>query len=150
MTSREIAQWMREEHAVVEELADQIGARIAAVPRAGLGPWIAETAAHLGDFHVHLRRHFDLEQEGGYLEAVIDRSPALTPDVDRLRHEHDEIDRLLTSIHQDLTAATDQDRIIVEDCCCRVQNLLRYLRDHEEREDLMVVSAFNSDLGTKD
>jgi len=150
MNPREIAQWMREEHAAVEELADKIGARVAAIPRVGLAAWISETAAHLEAFYRHLCRHFELEQEGGYLEAVTDRSPALSPDVDRLRHEHDEIDRILTAIHRDLVAATEQDRIITEDCCCRLQNLLRYLRDHEEREDLMMISAFTNDLGTKD
>ncbi len=141
---------MREEHAVVEQLAQKLGDRAAAVPRACLTAWVRETAVQLDEFNRHLRKHFELEQEGGYLEAVTERSPGLQPEVERLQHEHDEIGRILNSIHHDLTTAGDQDRIVIDDCCCRIRNLLRYIRDHEEREDLMVLSAFNSDLGTKD
>ena len=147
MTPEEIAQWMREEHKAVEDLAQGLRDRVATVPRSGLKLWIEAVASQLDDFQIHLIKHFGLEEAGGYLEAVTHRSPVLSPEVDRLRHEHDEIERLLASIHRELLTLTDQDRILVEDSCCRVQNLLRYLKAHEEREDLMVVSVFTNDLG---
>jgi hemerythrin-like domain-containing protein len=150
MTPREIADWMRKEHAAVEELAQQLRDQVAVVPRGGLKHWAAAIGPQLERFQDHLRRHFELEDEGGYLAAVTDRAPGLARETDRLRHEHDEMDRLLSSIHQELGTVGDLDRIVVEDCCCRVQNLLRYLKDHEEREDVMVISAFTNDLGTKD
>lgn len=147
MTPEEIAQWMREEHKAVEELSQRLRDRVATVPRSGLKHWIEAAGAQLDDFQIHLNKHFGLEEAGGYLEAVVRRSPALSPQVDRLRHEHDEIVRILASIHRELVTLTDQDRILIEDCCCRVQNLLRYIKDHEEREDVIVVSVFTRDFG---
>jgi hemerythrin-like domain-containing protein len=147
MAPKEIAEWMREEHQAVGELTQHLRDRVAVLPRAGLKQWITETAAELAEFQAHLTKHFDLEETGGYLEAVTHQSPALSPEVDRLRHEHDEIGRILESIHRELVTTTEHNPILIEDCCCRVQNLLRYIKEHEEREDLMIVSVFTSDLG---
>jgi hemerythrin-like domain-containing protein len=149
MSPREIAQWMREEHAVVQDLTQRLRDRVAIIPRTGLKPWMAETCAQLDRFRVHLRKHFDLEETDGYLEAVLRESPRLASQVDRLRHEHDEITRILDWIQQEAGTVTDQDAILIEDCRCRAQNLLRYIKDHEEREDLIVMSVFTNDLGSE-
>lgn len=150
MTPTEVAQWMKEEHQRVDELARALHDRVAVVPRTNLKAWIQATRTSLGDFQSHLLRHFDIEEDGGYLQAVVDRRPTLSGEVDRLRHEHDELGRMLGSIHRDLETLTDQDRLLIEDLCARVSGLLRYIREHEDRENLMVVSVFTHDLGTKD
>ncbi|GMU24715.1 MAG: hypothetical protein AMXMBFR13_47880 [Phycisphaerae bacterium] len=150
MTPEEMAQWIRREHDMVEELAHRLGEQVAVVPRCNCGPWIQATRDHVGRFRDHLRKHFTLEEEGGYLEAVIDRQPGLTAEVERLRHEHDELGHLLDAIHVALSRTGENDRLLISDCCFRLQNVLKYLKDHEERENLMVISVFTDDLGTKD
>lgn len=150
MTSREVAQWMREEHAAVEELIATLRDRSAIVPRVNQKRWLEEMSAHIEKFSSHLRKHFDLEEDGGYLEAVTHRQPSLHPEIERLRHEHDEIGKLLHSIERDLRHTTEADRLMIAHCCCRIENLIHQIKDHEDRENLMVVSVFNDDLGTKD
>lgn len=147
MTPREIAQWMREEHQAVNDLTQHLRDRVATVPRVGLKQWIEATTMQLNEFRAHLSKHFGLEEQGGYLESVTLESPALSTEVSRLQHQHEEIVHILDSIYGELGAITENDHVLIEDFCCRVQNLLRYIKDHEEREDLMIVSVFNNDLG---
>jgi hemerythrin-like domain-containing protein len=147
MTPNEVAKWMREEHQAVGELAQHLRDQVGVVPRVGLKRWLDATTTHLSEFRGHLSKHFGLEETGGYLEAVTQQSPALSPEVLRLQHEHDEIGRILDSIHGELANITENDPLLIEDFCSRVQNLLRYIKDHEEREDLMIISVFTDDMG---
>jgi hemerythrin-like domain-containing protein len=147
MTPQEVAQWMREEHQAVSELTQHLRERVGVVPRVGMKQWLYTTTMQIDEFRAHLSKHFGLEEQGGYLETVTHQSPALSTEVLRLQHQHEEIVRLLDAICSDLGKITEHDSILIEDFCCRVQNLLRYIKDHEEREDLMIVSVFNNDLG---
>jgi hemerythrin-like domain-containing protein len=150
MTPREIAKWMREEHTAIEQLINQLQDESVSIPRTGRKRWLEEMTARVQNFSGHLIRHFELEEDNGYLQAVIDHRPPLLPEIERLRHEHDEIKRILDSIQRDLGQTGEADQLVIEHCCLRIGDLLRHLKEHEERENLMVLSVFTDDLGTKD
>lgn len=150
MKPQEISRWIREEHDAVDKLARELQAQVAMVPRTQIKTWIQETQASLRRFDEHLVKHFALEEQDGYLEAVVERRPTLALEVDRLRRQHSELSRVLGSIRRDLEPITDVDTLLIEDSCIRIQTMLRFIADHESRENLIIISVFTSDLGTKD
>lgn len=150
MKAEDIGQWMREEHAKVEELADRLRERVGVVPRLNLERWLREVRHQFEHFRAHMVRHMALEEHNGYMSAVVERRPTLSPQVDRLNHEHLELSRLLETIHAALGQIGPDDRLLVRDCCRRIGELLNYIEHHENDENMLVTFVFTQDIGTKD
>lgn len=150
MNTEQAARWIREEHARVGDLADRLREKVAFCPRVAQGAWIEEVRDAFEHFRAHLTKHMSLEERGGYLESVIEQRPALSREVDRLGHEHAQMIRIMNGIHGTLQELGTNDRLLIRDCCARILNLLGYAEHHEKDENLLVMSAFTDDLGTKD
>ena len=58
--------------------------------------------------------------------------------------------RTMRGIHHALEELTPNDRLLVRDCCDRVNGLLSYVDNHEDLEDSLVTFIFTQDIGTKD
>ncbi len=97
-----------------------------------------------------MTRHFELEEDDGYLIPVLERRPTLTPEVVRLKREHVELIRLMNLIAAELAQVGPEDRILAGDVRGRLEFLLLCLEDHENRENLLVSCAVTMDLGNKD
>ena len=145
-----LASWLRTEHATIDDLAVQLQEKVAVVPRANQQRWIAEVRGSFEDFRSHMQRHHKLEEEGGYLTAVVEERPTLSREVDRLAHEHSELEQLMGDIRRQLSELTAGDPLLIRDACRRIQNLLLYLEHHTREENLLVMSVFQVDLGTDD
>lgn len=150
MESQELVRWMRREHRKVEDLARVLRERVAGVPRTGLDGWIGGLREQFAHMRAHLHKHMALEEREGYMAVVLERRPALASEVDRLQHEHAEFTRLMDGIHHALADLTASDRLLVRDCCHRINNFLSYIEHHEAHENLIVVSVFTHDIGTED
>lgn len=150
MDASKIAQWMREEHDKVEDLSNRLKERVAVVPRANLGNWINEVRDRFEHFRAHLIKHMALEESEGYLIAVTERRPTLSREVERLEHEHRELEKIMESIHHAFSELAADDRLLVRDCCSRIEKLLAYIERHEDDENLLVTQAFARDIGTND
>lgn len=150
MDTAKIAQWMREEHDKVEALSDRLKERVAIVPRANLGKWIEEVSDRFEHLRAHLVKHMALEESEGYLTAVTERRPTLSREVERLQHEHGELEKIMEGVHHAVSGLVADDRLLVRDCCARIENLLAYIERHEDDENLLVVQAFARDIGTSD
>ncbi len=148
MNTEEAARWMREEHVKVGDLVDRLRETVSFCPRVAHGTWIEEVCDAFEHFRAHLTKHMSLEERGGYLESVIERRPALSREVDRLGHEHAQMIRIMNGIYTTLQVLNTNDRLLIRDCCARIQNLLGYVEHHEREENLMVISAFTDDIGT--
>jgi hemerythrin-like domain-containing protein len=68
-------------------------------------------------------------------------------EVERLAHEHGELQAIMDRIHEELDALKPEDHLLIRDCCTRIQSLLSYIEHHENAENLLVLSAFTDDLG---
>ncbi len=147
MKTREVAAWMRVEHEKVQDLANILRENVAVVPRANLAVWIEDVQSRFEHFRAHLIKHQALEEHDGYLATVVERRPALSPEVDRLQHEHRELSRVMNGIHEAVKALAPQDRLLVRDCCNRIESLLCYIERHDELENNLVTFAFTQDLG---
>ena len=150
MDTDKIAQWMREEHVKVENLSDRLREQVAVVPRTNLGKWIEEVRDRFEHFRAHMVKHMALEESEGYLTAVTERRPTLSREVERLHHEHAELEKIMESVYHGLGGVGADDRLLVRDCCTRIGSVLGYVERHEDDENLLVTQAFARDIGTND
>jgi len=148
--TQEHVNWIQTEHEKIAGLSARLQERVAVVPRANQTRWIADVTAAFEHFRAHLVRHQALEEEGGYMLGVVELRPALSREVERLAHEHLEIDHIMADIQRQLEDLKPDDNLRIRDACRRIQNLLLYLEHHEHEENLLVVSVFLNDLGTED
>ena len=150
MAEQSIAEWLQCEHEQVIVLSDRLRKCIAVVPRTGLQPWITEIRNHFEHFRAHLLRHIALEEDKGYLSVVLERRPTLAPRVQRLAHEHRELIQLLDNLHRSLIGLTNDDRLLAQDCCRRIGDLLNVVERHEGEENDLVGFVFTEDIGTSE
>ncbi len=150
MKARELAQWMRDEHEKVHELAEKLQEKAAIIPRTNQGRWIQDARQAFDHLRAHMIKHMALEEQDGYMLCVVEQRPALSREVERLAREHASLAHILNSIHQELGELRPEDQLLILDCCRRIQNLLQYVERHEKDENLLVLTAFTNDIGTKD
>jgi len=150
MNVEEYARWMREEHERCQDLAQKLRERIGIVPKAGLDGVLKDVRDRFEHIRAHLTRHIALEERGGYMALVLAERPSLSREVERLRHHHGEFTRLMTGIFESLSMLTGADRLLIRDTFKRIELLLSYIEEHEAQENLIALSAFTDDIGTKD
>lgn len=150
LKNEDLAAWIREEHDKVRDVAGRLQERVAVVPRTNLSRWIQGTTEAFDHFRAHLVKHMALEEQDGYMVPVSEARPALAREVDRLAHEHTEVTRIMDSIHQALHELRPEDRLLMLDVCRRIQSLLEFVEHHEKDENLLVLSVYTTDIGTKD
>ena len=146
----DIARWMREQHDKVEDVLAKLNGRVAAIPRANVGPWIETLRDEFERFRAHLQKHFALEEEGGYLASVLQIRPNLHDEVDRLMAEHRELAQLLTAIFDEVAHLRADSPLHIRDACARIQNLIGILEQHEDHENMLVSHVFTQDMGSHD
>ena len=150
MDSHEIAKWVREEHAKVTELADELRRLIAVVPRVGMKDWLGKLRERFDHFRAHNVRHMALEEQEGYMRFVLERRPTLSDEADRLKHEHKELMRIMDNLHGVIEKLEPEDRLIALDCSRRIEDLLSYVDHHEKEESLLVTFVHTQDIGAND
>lgn len=93
-----------------------------------------------------LEQHFRLEEENGYMDAVLARSPYLERTIAKLKDDHEQ---LLKTARQISEAASTGRRIddIFRD---QIIAFIEAVRDHEKRENILIEDAFNQDIGNED
>lgn len=146
----QLAKLVREEHERVDLLSNRLRATTAVVPWANLQNWLQELRERFEHLRAHLVQHMALEEKEGYMLPVLERRPGLSSQVERLRHEHQELLQLLNDVHKAVAALTPGDRLLVRDCCNRINALLGYLEHHENDENILISSVLTHDIGTKD
>jgi hypothetical protein len=150
MNAQELAHWLRDEHQKVQVLRANLGDKVAIAPQTNQHRWIEEVRVAFEHLRAHCIKHMALEEQDGYMLAVVHRRPALTHEVDRLSHEHTELQRILERLHNELDQVRPDDHLLIHDCCARIRDVMGYLEHHESAENLLVFSAFTDDLGTTD
>ena len=147
MDAKTIVEWIRREHAAVQDLSARLRTQVSNLPTGHFDAWVKELRDRFEHLHAHLVKHMALEEAGGYLSAVVERRPTLSREVDRLKHEHREMSSLMDSIKAAMEELTAEDRLLIQDCCTRIQSLLSCVEHHKQQENRMVVHVFNLDLG---
>lgn len=150
MNPHELAVKLRAEHDAVEALSDRLKEWVAVVPRANIADWIGELRDRFEHLRAHMTKHMALEEQEGYMQTVVELRPTLSPEVERLQHEHEEIGKIMSGVHTAVEALEPVDRLLIRDCCRRIDNLLHYIEHHENDENVLLITSLTSDIGTKD
>ena len=95
--------------------------------------------------HECLRKHFRLEEQGGYLDAVIAAHRGHAPTVSRLLQQHSEI---LAELED--AARACRCRVSLQKTTTSVLRILDVLGEHEAEEHRVMQEAVLDDLGTGD
>ena len=106
-------------------------------------------AAALTALRDHLAEHFQLEENGGFLEESLARLPRLASEAKQVLAEHpgllEEADRLITQSSRGDIPANGWASL-----CHDVDQFATRLLDHERRENSVVQQGYNEDLGLTD
>ena len=148
MDAENIASWMQREYGRIQELVGRLRERLPAPTAGGQAQWLEEVRDRFDHLRAHQIKHMALEEEGGYMQPVLEQRPTLAPQVGRLHHEHRELMEIMNSVHETLNRLTPDDSLQIRDVCKRIEEYLGYLDHHEESENLLVTSVFTQDMGS--
>lgn len=133
------AEALRREHAVLGREMGQLKISLATEFDWG------ELDQRLGRLQEVVYRHFEFEENGGYMVEVTKLFPNRQSAVDALYDEHQGMRRQLESVRQ--FCRETEDRVAVRQ---RVSEFFQMIHQHEDRENALVQSTFNRDIGNKD
>lgn len=147
MSPCELAQWMKSEHEALHDLNRVIKEHIAQMPEVGLGEWKRGLRLAFERLRAHLERNFAAKEEGGYLSVVTDKRPTLSPQVEAIRSEHEQILQICTWIIQELDQADPEHKLLLEDICARIERLTVVGDEHDRREVMLTMAVCSMDQG---
>jgi hypothetical protein len=150
MDTHEFAVWMQHEHHAVDKQVYGLKSVVGHVPPVGRDDWLDTVRTRFEHLRAHLIKHMTLEEHDGYMSNVLEQRPTLHEQVRRLERQHPQIVRLLNNIHRDLAECRIDDCLLLDECCLRIRALLDAVEQHEAAENLIVLSVFTNDIGTKD
>lgn len=139
------------EHAVLRRLMTELRGICSESPKSTVAEWVDRLRDRFEHFESHYIRHMALEEQGGYLRPVRDEArPTLTKEVTRLQAEHAQFIIMMASIRAQLLKLAPSDSLLIRDLCARIVQLLSYIEQHEQEEDLLLIDGVNRDIGVKD
>jgi len=107
---------------------------------------VDEATSVVQSLYDQMRKHFEQEEEGGYLEEAITRVPTLAALAEVLQQQHAELSRLAGQM---LADARSTERPV--DVWVRLKadyaRFAKMLLGHEAAENKLLERAFNEDLG---
>jgi hemerythrin-like domain-containing protein len=139
---------LQEEHKALLQLSLVLKTHIAAMPSANIVQWLTGLRVAFDRLHAHVQRSIAMKEKDGYLETILHERPALTKQVESIKSEHGQLVRMGDGLRNDLAAARPEDRLLVDDMCARVERYMMIVAQHEQRENMIVMFAFNQDLGS--
>lgn len=139
---------LQEEHKALLQLSQVLKSHIAAMPSANTAPWLGGLRVAFDRLHAHIQRCIAMKEKDGYLETILKERPALAKQVESIKSEHGQLIRMGDGIRNDLASTRPEDRVLVDDMCARVERYMTIVAQHEQRENMIVMFAFNQDLGS--
>ena len=145
MAMNDLIRWLRGRHTDLHDHGDALLEKVARTPPATREKWIEDLQARFHEFAVCFRQQLADEEEGGYLKPLAESRPALGEAVTMLKHEHIELTRIIDRIEKTVQSLTPQSRLVLRDCCRRVEDLMNWVERHEEHENHLMLYAFSED-----
>lgn len=145
---QDLALRLQEEHKALHELSQVLKEHIAATPQVDHGNWVDGLRTAFERLHAHIQRCIEIKVRDGYLETILKERPTLAKQVEKIKTEHGQLLRMAEAIREDLAKTRPEDHLLVADACARVQRFMAVVGQHEQRENMIVMFAFNQDLGS--
>lgn len=144
----ELGRRMQDEHKALHQLVQVLKEHIATTPGANSAQWLDALRAAFDRLHAHVKRSISIKEEDGYLETILRERPTLAKQVASIKAENDQLLRMADGIRHDLTGVRSEERLLVADACARIQRYMAVIGQHEQRENMIVLFAFNQELGS--
>jgi len=109
--------------------------------------WRLEFLWQLRDFKNRLLKHFDLEEEGGFMQDVMAVAPHCERQINALKKEHERIPILMDGILMQLKAMREMDSDKLQQIQDRIAEIMGTLREHENQEHKLIQNAYYSEYG---
>jgi len=145
----ELAPRMQQEHQAFLQLSQLLREHIAVMPAAPSAQWINGLRAGFQRLYTHIQRTIAIKEQDGYLQAILRERPTLTRQVEAIRNEHGQLLRMAAGSQAELAEIRPEDHVLVADACARLQRYMAVVGQHEQRESMIVLFAFNQDLGAQ-
>lgn len=110
--------------------------------------WKLEFIWQLRDFKNRLLKHFDLEEEGGFMEDIVKVAPHLSRKVSGLKVEHDQILMSLDEILFKLKRMKKKNDTELEQVQFELNDVITSLSDHENEENILMQQAYYREFGS--
>lgn len=137
----------KEHECLKRDLSDIHDEATKEVSDAAFPDWRLEFMWRLRDFKNHLLKHFDLEEEGGFMNEILTEKPEAVGQVKRLEAEHDQILLDLDRILADLKAMEGKQEDRLGEIRDRVIRLISTIRDHEAAESELIQTVYYQEYG---
>jgi len=143
-----IANRIEEEHTNLRKLMLDVCNRFAHPPNGNFAEWKLDLVWALRDLRNALVKHFDLEEDGGFMDDVVTQAPHEKKRVDELESEHayflreiDDIAFTVKDMDNPEELADPKDRLAL---------LVDELHEHEASERELIGNVYYQDLGALD
>ena len=112
--------------------------------------WRLDLVWLLRDFHNDLEKHFDLEEEGGFMSDILAIAPQHSHTVEKLESEHQQMLVKLEDAISQLKAIEIKNTEKIEAACQTIHEMLEILTTHEAAEGDLIESTYLNDYGGGD
>jgi hypothetical protein len=112
--------------------------------------WKTTFILSLRDFQSQLLKHFDLEEDGGFIEDMKRLAPQWMHRIEGVERDHDRLRKRLREIISDLKACRSYSEYREMACKGRIIQLIDHLHEHEREETDMIQLAHNQVYGAGD
>ena len=139
------------DHRELLNTLDELDAAFAILPEASdFINWKLEMMWKLRDFHNQLQKHFDVEEHGGYNEKLARQAPHLIPRIEHLEEDHLKITSDLNHILEVVKSIDHVQSAKIERAKCRLEDLIKFIRKHEDAENEVIQEVYFQDYGIGD
>lgn len=149
--SRSIASRVQEEHESLKSTMASIRAEMALGAQAAhFSDWRLNFVWCLRDFQNALLKHFDLEEDGGFMTDLVAISPGCAARVAILKQEHEDIIPRLNELTEELKGMTSKQPVELERITTGIIDLFELLERHEAAERELIQDVYFQDIGVGD
>lgn len=151
LKEKEIAAKIREEHERIKQDMKKINTLSSAhVSQEGYAKWRLDLIWLLRDFKNALQKHFDLEEEGGFMTDVVKIAPQNINAVQKLETEHETMNAMMEEILTSLKDQEEKDDLKLKALRQRIGEFFEVLESHEAAEGDLIESTYLQDEGMAD
>ena len=143
----ELALRMQAEHQAFAQLSQMLREHIALTSTAPGQQWLDGLRAAFERLHAHVQRTIAIKEKDGYLQSILRERPTLARQVEAIQSEHGQLLHMAAALQSEVAQAQPADHVLLADICARIQRFMAVLGQHEQRENMIVLFAFNQDLG---
>ncbi|MFQ5568440.1 MAG: hemerythrin domain-containing protein [Rhodothermales bacterium] len=146
-----IAARIEDDHRRLKQSMDAMVAEIAReISPEEYATWKLDILSKLRDFQNQVLKHFDLEEENGFLDDVLRLAPQHRRRVERLEKEHRKINADLNHIVSVVKNVESPTSVKIERVREQLRALIEVFEAHESAEHDLMQSVYYQDYGVGD